>query len=156
MITFSHMHPTPSNWRHDLVLPFRKWQDAEQDVLRLAETLKIKVFACNAAHHADPLYQCGTMQMESMHVDNQGNLIFCCSLSHYRNECGGPRREILGNLREMSLFEGTRRMLEKVKSLQLARMERIEKGTIRARHYHPCLVCHDFFGNLDWWEKENR
>ena len=94
------------------------------------------VFWCNAFH--------------TPNIDYQGNLIFCCSLSHVADE-GRPATlgdEFLADLKEVSLREGISRHFDLLAKLMGQRLK--EADNLSPLTYIPCYWCLKYFGKLDW------
>jgi len=94
------------------------------------------VFWCNAFH--------------TPNIDYQGNLIFCCSLSHVADE-GRPATlgdEFLADLKEVSLREGISRHFDLLAKLMGQRLK--EADNLSPPTYIPCYWCLKYFGKLDW------
>lgn len=94
------------------------------------------LFYCNAFH--------------SLNVDHQGNLIFCCTLSHVTDEAkpATAGRELIGNLREMSLRDGVSAHFDLLASWMKQRLEDIDDPS--SPTCIPCYWCYKCFGKLDW------
>ena len=84
-------------------------------------------------------------------VDHQGNLIFCCFLSHVNEGDGVPSRlgpEVLGSLKEVSLKEGIKRHFYMVARLMAARVDAADR--LSGLTHNPCFWCAKHFGKLGW------
>ncbi len=84
-------------------------------------------------------------------VDHQGNLIFCCCLSHLNEGDGVPSRlgpELLCSLKEVSLKEGIKRHFSMVAGLMAARVDAADR--LSGLAYNPCYWCAKQFGKLGW------
>ena len=89
--------------------------------------------------------------VDALHVDYLGNLIFCCNLSHVTLDGGIPTpsgRELLADLKEVSLKEGLVRQLRRAAELMEARLK--DNGNPGGLHQTPCHWCLKYFGKLDW------
>jgi len=96
------------------------------------------------------ILDCGQL-VDNINLDYQGNLLFCCTLSHTSLGDGIPTalgRELLANLKEVSLQEGIVRKFHKAAEVVEARMNGGDnpKGLSRT----PCHWCLQYFGKLDW------
>jgi MoaA/NifB/PqqE/SkfB family radical SAM enzyme len=83
-------------------------------------------------------------------VDYQGNLVFCCTLSHVVDE-GKPAtfgKEFLVDLRENSLSEGISRHFDVLAELMKKRLE--DAQNLSPLTYIPCYWCFKHFGKLEW------
>lgn len=153
LLTFDHAHPTPDNHRLGVPLPLEQWRDLEQDVFRLGQALKLPIAPCQSMYNPDPLYMCPTQTGSVLHVDFQGHLVFCCTLSGYRHDRDAPRSEIVADLKTTPLFEAHRKFIERVQELTCARLDKLEQGRLRPGDYFPCMSCHRYFGHLEWTDE---
>jgi hypothetical protein len=94
----------------------------------------------NSMYHPDPLHVCPTIAGQTLHVDWQGHLVFCCTLSGYRGQLS--RSEIIADLRNVSLYEAQQQLLARIHAFNGRRLERLEQGRATALDYHPCMTCH--------------
>ena len=94
------------------------------------------------------LFQCNAFR--SLSVDYEGNLIFCCSLSHVTDERRPSTlgQEFLANLKEVSLSEGISRHFDLLAELMRQRLKDAEK--LSPLTYIPCYWCFKYFGKLNW------
>jgi len=93
---------------------------------------------------------CGHL-VEHLNVDYQGNLIFCCTLSHSTLGDGVPTppgRELVANLTEVSLEEGIVRQFRLAAEIMEARLN--GGGKPAGVSKTPCHWCLKYFGKLDW------
>jgi hypothetical protein len=96
------------------------------------------------------LLDCGQL-VDHLNVDYQGNLIFCCTLSHLTLGDGIPTgfgRELVADLKEVSLKEAIVRQFRQAAEVMEARLnhDRDPEGLSAA----PCHWCLKYFGKLDW------
>ena len=94
------------------------------------------------------LFQCNAFR--SLSVDYEGNLIFCCNLSHVTNEAqpSALGQEFLANLKEVSLSEGISRHFDLLAELMRQRLKDAEN--LSPLTYIPCYWCFKYFGKLNW------
>ena len=93
---------------------------------------------------------CGHL-VDFLNVDYQGNLIFCCNLSHMTLGDGIPTsfgRELVADLKEVSLKEAIVRQFRKAAEVMEARLN--GGGNPEGLSETPCLWCLKYFGKLDW------
>jgi MoaA/NifB/PqqE/SkfB family radical SAM enzyme len=83
-------------------------------------------------------------------VDYQGNLIFCCSMSHFTDEDKPALsgQELLVNLEKKSLSEGISRHFDQLAKLMKERLE--DAKGLSSLTYIPCYYCLKYFGKLSW------
>ena len=95
-------------------------------------------------------FSCGHL-MDFLNVDYQGNLIFCCNLSHMTRGAGIPNSfggERVADLKDTSLKEAIVRQYRKVAEVMEARLN--SGGNPKGVSETPCLWCLKYFGKLDW------
>jgi hypothetical protein len=108
----------------------------------------MKVEIAGPSLHPSVVFYCSAFN--NITVDYQGNLIFCCGLSHLADD-GKPAsfgQEFLADLSEVSLKEGIVRhfdLLSKLMGERLNDADRLNPVT-----YIPCYWCLKRFGKLDW------
>jgi hypothetical protein len=97
-------------------------------------------------HYTDEvILNCGHL-VDFLNVDYQGNLIFCCNLSHMTVGDGVPTsfgRELVADLKEVSLKEAIVRQFRKAAEVMEARLN----GGGTPQGVSECL---QYFGKLDW------
>ena len=84
-------------------------------------------------------------------MDYQGNLIFCCTLSHMTVGDGIPTslgRELVADLKEVSLKEAIVRQFHKATEVMEAKLN--GGGKPGGLSETPCHWCMKYFGKLDW------
>jgi MoaA/NifB/PqqE/SkfB family radical SAM enzyme len=94
---------------------------------------------------------CGHL-VDYFFVDHQGNLVFCCALSHMAQGDGVPTSnggELLADLKEVSLQEAIVRQFYKAAEVMEARLN-CEDSNPSALAPAPCLWCLKYFGKLAW------
>lgn len=150
-LSIDHTHPTPENVRRGVPLPLDEWRSVEQDLHRLTKALSLRLTPCQTMYNTNPLYMCPTKAGQVLHVDFEGNLIFCCTLSAFRDGTG-ERQDIIADLRTTSLFDAHRLWMDRAHELQRERLALVEQGRLRPADYYPCLSCHRQFGHMGWTE----
>lgn len=93
---------------------------------------------------------CGHL-VDYLNVDYQGNLIFCCALSHTNQGEGVPTSfgsELVADLKEVPLKEAIVHQFHKAAEVVEARLMGADK--IPGLSSTPCLWCLQYFGKLDW------
>jgi MoaA/NifB/PqqE/SkfB family radical SAM enzyme len=89
--------------------------------------------------------------VDFLNVDYQGNLIFCCTLSHMTMGDGIPTafsRELVADLKEVTLKEAIVRQFHRAAEVMEARLS--SDGNPKGLSETPCLWCLKYFGKLDW------
>ncbi len=96
------------------------------------------------------ILNCGHL-VDYLNVDYQGNLIFCCTLSHVACGDGIPTclgGELVADLKEVSLKEAIVGQVRKAAEVLEARLN--GGGPRHGLSETPCLWCLKYFGKLDW------
>jgi MoaA/NifB/PqqE/SkfB family radical SAM enzyme len=96
------------------------------------------------------ILNCGHL-VDYLNVDYQGNLIFCCTLSHVACGDGIPTRlggELVADLKEVSLKEAIVGQVKKAAEVLEARLN--GGGNLGGLSETPCLWCLKHFGKMDW------
>jgi pyruvate-formate lyase-activating enzyme len=99
---------------------------------------------------AGVIFNCG-YPVNYLNVDYQGNLIFCCTLSHMTQGEGVPTsfgRECIADLTQVPLKEAIVRQFNTVAQAIAARLT--GGGPIAGLSPTPCLWCLHHFGKLSW------
>jgi MoaA/NifB/PqqE/SkfB family radical SAM enzyme len=147
---FLYPLPTPRLLREGL-LPPREELDATMRWLEgnLARTLRTRV-RVEGYSVAGVILNCGHL-VDALNIDYQGNLIFCCNLSHATLGDGiptPPGGELIANLKEISLKDGIIRQFRKAAEIMEARLN--GDGKPAGVSESPCYWCLKYFGKLDW------
>jgi MoaA/NifB/PqqE/SkfB family radical SAM enzyme len=96
------------------------------------------------------ILNCGHL-VDFLNVDYQGNLIFCCTLSHMTIGDGIPTSfsgELVADLKEVSLKEAIIGQFRKAAEVMEARLN--SGGNFEGPSETPCLWCLKYFGKLGW------
>jgi hypothetical protein len=96
------------------------------------------------------IFACCSFQGDAT-VDFQGNLIFCCNMTHITQGDGKPGvfgAELLADLKQESLQEGMKRHFQLLGQLMAARLAEVER--LNDLTYHPCYWCLKYFGKFEW------
>jgi MoaA/NifB/PqqE/SkfB family radical SAM enzyme len=146
---FLYPLPTPRLIREGL-LPLRETLNslARWIISHLAGAVRTKIRVEGFA--VDGIFlNCGHL-VDALNVDYQGNLIFCCNISHITMGNGiptPPGRELVADLKEVSLKEGIVRQFHKACEFMEARLNaRVNPELFET----PCYWCLKYFGKLDW------
>jgi MoaA/NifB/PqqE/SkfB family radical SAM enzyme len=95
------------------------------------------------------LLNCGHL-VDYLNVDYQGNLIFCCTLSHTTMGDGVPTAfgaELVADLKQVPFKEAVVRQFRQAAALTEARLQ---DGNGQGLKETPCLWCLKHFGKLNW------
>jgi MoaA/NifB/PqqE/SkfB family radical SAM enzyme len=96
------------------------------------------------------ILNCGHL-VDYLNVDYQGNLIFCCTLSHVAGGDGIPTSlggELVADLKKVSLKEAIVRQFRKAAEVLEARLN--GGGNLDGLSATPCLWCLKYFAKIDW------
>ena len=147
---FLYPYPTPTLIREGLLPSPQEMQDTVrwiQDNLMGVTRNKITV----EGHSVDGvILNCGHL-VDYLNVDYQGNLIFCCTLSHMTQGDGIPTSfggELVADLKEVSFKEAIVRQFHRAAEVMAARLN--GDGKPPGVSESPCLWCLKHFGKLDW------
>lgn len=147
---FLYPFPTPTFIREGLLPSPQEMQETVrwiQDNLMGVTRNKITIDGCSMD---GVMLNCGHL-VDYLNVDYQGNLIFCCTLSHMTVGDGIPTslgRELVADLKEVSLKEAIVRQFRKATEVMEARLN--GDGNPGGLSETPCHWCLKYFGKLDW------
>jgi len=147
---FLYPFPTPTFIRDGLLPSPQEMQDTVrwiQDNLMGVTRNKITV---EGRFMDGVMLNCGHL-VDHLNVDYQGNLIFCCTLSHMTVGDGIPTSlggELVADLKEVSLKEAIVRQFRKATEVIEARLN--GGGNPGGLSETPCHWCLKYFGKLDW------
>jgi len=147
---FLYPFPTPTLIRDGLLLSPQEMRDTvrwirDNLVGVLGNKITVEGYSMDGV-----ILNCG-YQVNTLNVDYQGNLVFCCTLSHVTMGDGGPTSsggEVVTDLQEVSLKEGIIRQFRKVSQVMEARLR--DGGKPPGVSESPCHWCLKHFGKLEW------
>lgn len=140
--------PTPKLVQNNIIPPPA---EVEQIILwimnSLAQSIKTSI-RIDAYCAPSVLFWCNSFQSPT--IDYQGNLIFCCSLSHVVNDEKPATfgRELLVDLKEKPLSEGIALHFDLLAETMKKRLE--DAQNLSPLTYIPCYWCFQHFGKFDW------
>jgi MoaA/NifB/PqqE/SkfB family radical SAM enzyme len=150
---FSHLLPTSAEVEKESALTLEEQQHAEQEVIALANILKMPIGIAAGYYDINSEVPCSPLKATSCNVDWQGRLTLCCNLAGYRNADGEP--DVVADLNHESFADGYARL--KVLAQQQLERRRQVLTTIAARGEtpdlytgSPCLFCLQSFGKIPW------
>jgi len=146
-VSFGMTQPTGTHFDESLRLSAVVWRAVHDRVLRLGEALRIPVVANEGFPRDQPFHVCEPFRSEILHVDYLGRLTLCCALTGVP---GGEGDEVLADLRETSLVDAHRRMLELIQRFQMAKLAALENGPLSDWDLFPCNYCMRCFGKPHW------
>jgi MoaA/NifB/PqqE/SkfB family radical SAM enzyme len=147
---FQYPYPTPAFIR-DGLLPSR--QEMEDTIRWIQDNLmgvtRNKIAVEGHAMNGE-LLDCGHL-VDYLNVDWQGNLIFCCTLSHMTVGDGVStvfNGELVADLKEVPLKDAMIRQFRKATEVMEARLN--GGGHPAGLSETPCHWCLKYFGKLEW------
>lgn len=147
---FQYPLPTPTFIREGLVPAPRELEDTIRWIQNNLVGLTRNQISVEGHSTKGLILNCGHL-VDFLNVDYQGNLIFCCTLSHITVGDGIPTSfngELVADLKEVSLKEAIVRQFHKAAEIMEARLG--DGGNPEATSETPCLWCLKYFGKLDW------
>lgn len=146
---FAFTFPTPTLLKDGLMPSPEDMAQAMQQVEGLADAVRGKILAMKFPSGAMGVTNCCVRR--ECTVDHQGNLVFCCDLSHFTTGDGQPTvwgEELLGDLKKISLKEGIKRHYRLAAKLMEARLD--DSANYTWLTDKTCFWCLKYFGKLDW------
>ncbi|MBN2254414.1 MAG: radical SAM protein [Deltaproteobacteria bacterium] len=142
--------PTPRLVERDLMPTAEEYGAVTRYIIgRVAPSFAMVV---NIEGYADPDYRvsfCNPAQ--GLSVDHEGNLIFCCNLSHptAKDRPDTFGEEFLGNIRDIGIEEGILRHYRKFAWFMSRVMDPGPDGLGKRN----CTACFRLFGKMDWMKR---
>jgi sulfatase maturation enzyme AslB (radical SAM superfamily) len=140
--------PTPELVQREIIPPPGELEGIILWIINsLAPSIKTNIII-DAYSESTLIFWCSTFHSPT--VDYQGNLIFCCTLSHVVDD-GKPAtfgKELLVDLKEKSLSEGISRHFDLLAEMMKKRLE--DAQNLSPLTYIPCYWCFKHFGKFDW------
>ena len=136
LMNVSGINPTP--WNTDLVLSDDESLALFKQAAELSEHTKIKISIRSALKTVGGINFCRHLQLESLTINTNGEMIFCCDTQ--------KNGAVIGSLREDSLDILLKAWLGVSASLQEERIERIQKGNM-GMGFDSCAFCNAFFND---------
>jgi MoaA/NifB/PqqE/SkfB family radical SAM enzyme len=147
---FLYPFPTPTLIRDGLLPTPREAEDTVQWIQdNLIGVTRTKI-TLDGYSMDGVILNCGHL-VDYLNVDYQGNLIFCCTLSHPTHGDGIPTSfdgELVADLKEVSLKEAIVRQFRAAAGVMEARLN--GGGNLGGLTETPCLWCLKHYGKLDW------
>jgi MoaA/NifB/PqqE/SkfB family radical SAM enzyme len=143
----------PAGTPHDaaLFLPSSEWKRIRDRVARLSQALAIEVELPEGHYEESRFFVCSPFRSETLHVDVEGRLSLCCL--HSQVPSTQPGKDVAGDLRELSLLEAHRRLLDLIRRTQdeiIADLASPPKS--EWEHFH-CNSCLARFGRPHWTDE---
>lgn len=143
----------PAGTPHDaaLFLPSATWKRIRDRIRRLSEVLAIEVELPEGHYEESRFFVCSPFRSETLHVDVEGRLSLCCL--HSQVPSTEPGRDVVGDLRELTLVEGHRRLLDLIRRTQDEIMAGLaSEPQSEWEHFH-CNSCLARFGRPHWTDQ---
>lgn len=144
-INFALAQPVPGGTSRATDLSFAEWHQARDEVFSLArEERKTAVWLDYGFPFAEGEEEapCHTFERKRLYVDAHGRLSLCCQLSEY----GNNERDVVADLRQVSLSEI---WPEYVARLEAHRLASLPRGDAEVERY-PCIRCARALGKMQW------
>jgi MoaA/NifB/PqqE/SkfB family radical SAM enzyme len=133
-----------------LALSPQQRRQIHQRLLHLRDTAPLPVNMMYDYFVENPYFLCQTLLMSSIALDYRGRVRFCCQLSGYPADDAHQDADIIGDLRDASVWECHRRLVRKIAEFQQEKITRIEQNTLSENDHFPCYYCLKYFGKLGW------
>jgi MoaA/NifB/PqqE/SkfB family radical SAM enzyme len=146
--SFAMLQATGTHHDHALYLSPRSWQNVQDRIERLMETLKLPVGMPEGFPHPQPFHTCEPFASTQLHVDLEGRLNLCCQHSGIPSTTADS--DVAGDLNEMSLVEAHGKLLGIIHKTQADKLVRLSKGPPSAWERFPCNDCLKHFGKPHW------
>ncbi len=147
---FLYPFPTPTFIRDGLLPSPQEMQDTMQWIQDNLIGVTRNKLTLEGHSMNGIILDCGHL-VDYLNVDYQGNLIFCCALSHMNQGDGVPTSfgpELVADLKKVSLKEAIVRQYRTAAAVMEARLN--GGGESSGLFKTPCLWCFKYFRKLDW------
>jgi MoaA/NifB/PqqE/SkfB family radical SAM enzyme len=149
-VLYAMMQPTGTVHDEALFLPATEWRRIHGRLERLATALAIPVELAEGHYEKSRFSVCDAWRGETLHVDVDGRLTLCCL--HAQVPSLHPDREVAGDLRELSLVDAHRRLLELIRRTQDETVAALAGTEDSAWDHFHCNRCLGSFGKPHWTE----
>ncbi len=150
-LIFLPLQPTPSTATQNLLLFPEDLRFIEKEASRLRKFLKMDISLSAGYFSDDPICVCFPLTMKRLFITSIGDVVFCCQLTDYKP--GMQNSDIVGNLKEMDLYQAYQQMIDMVAKYKKNKIQRLAEGKLgKLDHYH-CWYCLKHFKNVDWMKK---
>lgn len=150
MLTFLPPIPTPKLLEAQAILPPEELRKKALWIVRdLAKAFKTTIDV--AGPFPGKIMNTCPIIFKAIYIDYQGNLLLCCDMPLVGPKRGAPTqfgRELLGNLKEISLREGLIRHYRAIAQFTEDCTEDLDAW--RDKPFNLCYWCHKHFGKLEW------
>lgn len=148
--SFLFPYPTPALVENDLLPDPAILAERLQWVRSsLARSLRSRIYVEGYSDTTSGLILCSNI-LQTINVDYQGHQVLCCNLSHTIQEGSTILgREVLADLRQVSLSEGICRHFEAMAELNRARARALSQP-LSLLEQNACYWCLKHFGRLEW------
>ncbi len=132
-----------------LFLSSREWRSVMDRIDRIATVLKLPVSVPEGYYRESLMHTCVAFSGNQIHVDVEGRVNLCCQ--HAGVPVDGDRRDIAGDLRNISLPEAVERVLGMGHRFQVEKLRALARGDIGSEWDHfPCNYCMKVLGKPYW------
>jgi MoaA/NifB/PqqE/SkfB family radical SAM enzyme len=152
-VHFAHLLPTSAEAEHESALTLEEQRHAEQEVMGLAQILKMPIGIAAGYYDIRSEIPCAPLKGTSCNVDWRGRLTLCCNLAGYRNADGEP--DVLADLTQEGFAAGYARLKALAQTQLERRRQAIDAAAARGEEPDlytgsPCLFCLQSFGKIPW------
>jgi|CXWL01.1.fsa_nt_gi MoaA/NifB/PqqE/SkfB family radical SAM enzyme len=133
-ITFSGT--IPARWNQHLVLKDKEAVELFQQISEARKEKNIEIRTASALHTKGGINFCNALNMKTLAVNSDGELIFCCDTI----ENGA----VIGSLHDENLLPLVQKELEYSAKLQTQRASQIADGNMR-EGFDTCAFCNQYF-----------
>jgi len=151
-INFTHLTPTPDNYRAGLLLSPVERRAVEETVNRLIQEFKIPLTMSADVYCGRKFFICASLSMSELYIDVRGRLGFCCVVPGLR---GGEEEgdEIVADLAKVDFFDAHKQLIEVINAFQRDRIEKLRAGGLDGIDSFQCEACARYFNKLNWLDE---
>jgi MoaA/NifB/PqqE/SkfB family radical SAM enzyme len=137
----------PMQWNQHLVLSDDEASGLYHEIIQLRTNTGVEIRTTSSLYQQGGIDFCSSLAMNTLTVNPQGEIIFCCDT---------PQREaVIGSLRELTLAELMSEWLEASGRLQTERVRRISTGKM-GEGFDTCAFCNNYFSELECFSENSR
>jgi MoaA/NifB/PqqE/SkfB family radical SAM enzyme len=151
--SFGMIQPTSTHHDASLYLSAPAWRTVMDRIDRLKNLVTVPISSPEGFPKKGLFHVCTAFAQEQIHIDVLGRLNLCCQHSGVPNENGGPTRDIVADLNEVSLSEAHAGLVALIHETQNAKLVSIRKKELTSDwDQFPCNHCLKSFGKPHWTE----
>ena len=138
-LSFTVSQPNGTDYDKEMFLSISEWRRAEDRIDRLRNSFKMNIRKPEGFYQTQPFHICEQFMTRTFHVNCYGFLSFCCQLSDIPDE--GRRKDVVGDLREMSLMEAHKLLVDMYYKMEQTKIIEIADESMTPWDYFPCNWC---------------